>query len=259
MLTYQLTLWLTVFIAAFVEMIEALTIILALGVSRSWRSALIATAAALATLGVLTAVFIGIIMQVTDEKNLPLRPLWIVVGGLLLIFGLQWLKKSILRIGGILASRDEDQIHGRLVRQSKKAPKHTTGSIDWYCFTLVYKGVLLEGFEVVFIVVTFGAARGQLGVGVTAALAALVVVGLLGLLTHKPLRRIPENWMKFVVGLLLTTFGTFFVTEGMGMIWPLGDWALFYVAALYGGISFFAMQFASGSPKSSRLKVGVKA
>lgn len=242
----HLFLWLSVFIAATVEMIEALTIILALGITRGWRSALLATVAALVTLAIVVVIFSEILSKITDESNIPIGPLWAVVGGLLLIFGLQWMKKALLRIGGILPSRDEEKIYKKLVAGAKKSKKSKT-AIDWYSFVMVFKGVLLEGFEVIFIVIIFGGARGEFGIGITASLVALVFVGLLGLFIHKPLSRVPENWMKLTVGLLLVTFGTYFSSEGVGIVWPLGEWALLYLLVLYSALSWFIIQMIRGS------------
>lgn len=236
-------LWLTVFIAATVEMIEALTIVLALGITRGWRSALLATAAAIVTLGVVVTVFNSVFSKITGEGDVPILPLWILVGGILLIFGLQWMKKGILRIAGLLPSRDEEQIYNKLAKDAKGAPKSAKDSIDWYSFVMVFKGVLLEGFEVVFIVIIFGSARGQTVIGITAAVAALIFVGLLGVVIHKPLSKIPENWMKLTVGLLLTTFGTYFASEGVGIVWPLSDWALMYILVVYILFSVFIINF----------------
>jgi uncharacterized membrane protein len=235
----HLFLWLSVFIAAAVEMVEALTIILALGITRGWRSALWGTAAALITLTTVVAVFNGVISQVTDERYIPIGPLWALVGGLLLIFGLQWMKKAILRIGGVLPTRDEELIYKKLVTDAKKEKKKKHAVIDWYSFIMVFKGVLLEGFEVIFIVIIFGSARGEMGIGVSAALAALLFVTVLGFFIHKPLSRVPENWMKLSVGLLLVTFGTYFSSEGVGILWPGGEWALLYLLVLYTAVSYF--------------------
>jgi uncharacterized membrane protein len=235
-------LWISIFFAATVEMVEALTIVLALGTTRGWRSALLATGAALLTLAVTVGIFSRVISQVTDEKYIPIGPLWALVGGLLLIFGLQWMKKAILRLGGVLPSRDETKIYKKLATDARKVKKTAADPIDWYSFTMVFKGVLLEGFEVVFIVVIFGSARGELGLGVSAALAALVFVALLGLLIHRPLSRVPENWMKLTVGVLLVTFGTYFSAEGFGVLWPLGEWALFYLLVVYVAFSLVAIQ-----------------
>lgn len=243
MTSYLVFLWLSVFIATTVEMIEALTIVLALGITRGWRSALLATAAALATLTIVVAIFYSAFSQVTGEGTVPITPLWVLVGGLLLIFGLQWMKKAILRIAGVLPSRDEEKIYKKLTAEAKKHKKNKRDPIDWYSFVMVFKGVLLEGFEVVFIVIIFGGAHGEIGIGVSATIAALVFVALLGFFIHKPLSKIPENWMKLTVGLLLTTFGTYFGSEGIGIIWPLGEWALLYLLVVYSAFSVFIINF----------------
>lgn len=244
MTTYQVFLWLSVFVATTVEMVEALTIVLALGITRGWRTAIIATGAALVTLAVVVAIFSAIFMRLTDEDaGSPIMPLWALVGGMLLIFGLQWMKKAIFRLGGLLPSRDEEKIYKKLTADAKKKAKNKKDPIDWYSFVMVFKGVLLEGFEVVFIVIIFGSARGELGLGVSAALAALLFVALLGFAIHKPLSRVPENWMKLTVGLLLATFGTYFGSEGVGVIWPLGEWALLYLLALYMAFAVFLIYF----------------
>lgn len=242
----HLFLWLSLFVATTVEMIEALTIILALGISRGWRTALLATASALLVLAVVVFVFNEIISQVTDESNIPIGPMWAVVGGLLLIFGLQWMKKALLRIGGVLPSRDEEKIYKKLVADAKKSKK-SKSPIDWYSFVMVFKGVLLEGFEIVFIVVIFASARGEMGIGISATLAALVFVALLGLIIHKPLSRVPENWMKLTVGLLLVTFGTYFSSEGVGIVWLYGEWALLYLLVFYSALSWFMIHMIRGS------------
>jgi len=243
MTTYQVFLWISVFVATTVEMVEALTIVLALGITRGWRTALIATGAAIATLAIVVAIFSTVLLTLNDDSGSPITPLWAIVGGLLLVFGLQWMKKAIFRLGGVLPSRDEVEIYKKLTHNATKAPRRKKDTIDWYSFVMVFKGVLLEGFEVVFIVVVFGSARGELGLGASAAVVALVVVMLLGWIIHKPLSKIPEDWMKLAVGLLLTTFGTYFGSEGLGIVWPLGEWALLYLLILYTFLSVFMIYF----------------
>ena len=153
------------------------------------------------------------------------------------------MKKAILRLGGVMPTRDEAEIFKKLTKESKKKrSKSKLSSIDWYSFVMVFKGVLLEGFEVVFIVLIFGSARGEFALGVSASLAALLFVALLGLVIHKPLSRVPENWMKLTVGLLLVTFGTYFGSEGTGIIWPLGEWAILYLLVAYVVLSLFAIR-----------------
>ncbi|HUB93470.1 MAG TPA: hypothetical protein VMB52_03120 [Verrucomicrobiae bacterium] len=223
----------TVFIACLVEMVEALTIVLALGITRGWKSVLIATAAALVTLAAIVGIFGRALLSISDDSSPSLRHLWLIMGALLLIFGIQWIRKAILRYSSIVATRDEDAIYEKLKKQARKATVETGDAIDWYSFTAAYKGVLLEGFEVIFIVITFGVSQNNLALGVWAALLALVVVALIGLLIHRPLSRVPENAMKLAVGILLTTFGTYFATEGLGMVWPHGDLAIWGILVFY--------------------------
>jgi len=151
----------------------------------------------------------------------------LVVGGLLLAFGLQWLRKAILRASGFVPLHDEEAIYLREREEAQHAGRDQRGGLDWYSFTLSFKGVFLEGLEVAFIVITFGAAgRHGVGIAAAAAAAALVIVVLVGVLVREPLARVPENALKFAVGLLLTTFGIFWATEGAGTSWPGSDAAL---------------------------------
>lgn len=215
------------FLASAVEMVEALTIVLAAGVTRGWRAALFGVAAALAALVALIVLLGPALMRI------PIEILQLVVGALLLIFGLQWLRKAILRASGFKALHDEDAIYARTVAAARAAEHEVRAGLDWYGFTLCFKGVLLEGLEVVFIVVTFGAAQNQIGLAAAGALTALLVVLIVGVAIHRPLSRVPENLLKFCVGLLLTTFGTFWGAEGVGVAWPGGDIALLGLLALY--------------------------
>ena len=170
---------------------------------------------------------------------IPIDALRLMVGVLLLVFGLQWLRKAILRASGYKALHDEDVAFGREVAAARAAGPAASGAgLDAYAFTLSFKGVLLEGLEVVFIVVTFGSAEGALPLAVAGAAAALVLVGGVGLLVHRPLSAVPENAMKFAVGLMLTTFGTFWAAEGAGAAWPWGDGAIPAVLAFYTAVSF---------------------
>jgi uncharacterized membrane protein len=217
------------FLASAVEMVEALTIVLGVGVVRGWRSTLIGVGAAAGVLAVLVAT-LGPALG-----HLPIGGLRLVVGALLLAFGLQWLRKAILRSSGFKSLRDEEETFREERTQAAAAGHETRAGLDWYSFTVAFKGVLLEGLEVVFIVIAFGTAQGQLGLAAAGALAALVVVVLAGLLAHGPLSRVPENTIKFAVGLLLTSFGCFWGGEGAGVDWP-GD-----ELALLGLIAFFSV------------------
>ena len=156
----------------------------------------------------------------------PLATLRVVVGFLLLAFGLQWLRKAILRASGVLALHDEERIFSDEIGIAHAHAAPTSDHFDWYTFTLAFKGVFLEGLEVAFIVVVFGSAHHDLSLAVGAAAAAVVVVGAAGVLVHRPLSRVPENTMKFGVGLMLCSFGTFWGTEGADVHWPGGDAAI---------------------------------
>jgi uncharacterized membrane protein len=216
-----LPLILTVFVACAVEAIEALTIVLAAGLTRQWRSTFQGMAAALVVLAVVTAA-VGPALTF-----LPLSALRLVVGALLAIFGLQWLRKAVLRATGYKALHDEASAYLREVAAAEAAPVQAKrGVSDWYAFTLSFKGVLLEGLEVVFIVITFGDNQRNLPAAVIGAAAAIVVVTLTGIAVKAPLAKVPENWMKFAVGIMLTSFGTFWGAEGAGVRWPGGDAAL---------------------------------
>ena len=216
-----LPLIITVFVACAVEAVEALTIVLAAGITREWRSTLQGMAAALAALAVITAA-IG-----PAVSDLPLTALRVVVGALLLVFGLQWLRKAVLRGAGYKALHDEASAYAREVAAAQAAGRQgRQGVHDWYAFTLAFKGVLLEGLEVVFIVITFGDNQKNIGAAVIGAAAAIVVVTVTGIAVRAPLTRVPENWMKFAVGVMLTSFGTFWGAEGAGVAWPGNDAAL---------------------------------
>ena len=217
------------FLAAAVEWVEALTIVLAVGVTRGWRSTLVGVFVALGALTLVVAA-LGPALSV-----LPIDGLRLVVGALLLVFGLQWLRKAILRYGGFKALHDEDAIFADEERAALAATPDREG-LDWYAFTVAFKGVFLEGLEVAFIVVTIGGAQHNVALAAVGATAAAVAVLAAGLVVHQPLSRVPENTIKFVVGVMLTTFGIFWAGEGAGIDWPGQDLALLvvlaYVAAL---------------------------
>jgi uncharacterized membrane protein len=216
-----------VFLACAVEGVEATTIVLAAGTARDWRSAGAGTLAALAALGVVVAALGPAV------SALPLTGLRLVIGALLLVFGLQWLRKAILRASGYKALHDEDAIYRRQLAQAQASAAATTAGqipgrlrVDGYGFTLAFKGVLLEGLEVVVIVLTFGAGQHQLGLAAVAAACAVLIVAAAGAAVRAPLARVPENTLKFVVGIMLTAFGLFWGAEGAGAHWPGSDAAL---------------------------------
>ncbi|HVM57236.1 MAG TPA: hypothetical protein VMT74_07210 [Gaiellaceae bacterium] len=214
------------FLASAVEMVEALTIVLAAGVTRGWRSALLGLGAAVVALTAIVAVLGPALTMI------PISALRLVVGALLLAFGMQWLRKAILRASGFVGMHDEDAIYARELEEARAAGHEERAGIDWYGFTLSFKGVLLEGLEVAFIVITFGSAQGNIALAALAAGVALVLVTIVGVLVRAPLARVPENTLKFAVGVMLTTFGIFWSAEGAGVHWPGGD------AALPGALAF---------------------
>jgi len=230
--TGAILVFLGAFLASAVEMVEALTIVLGVGFVRGWRAPLTGAAAAAVALAVVVAA-LGPALQVV-----PIDSLRLVVGALLLVFGLQWLRKAILRASGYKALHDEDEAFRHEREQAAAAGHEMKAGLDWYGFTVAFKGVLLEGLEVVFIVIAFGSAQGRLGLAALGAAAAVVLVVAAGLLLHRPLSRVPENAIKFAVGLLLTSFGCFWAAEGAGIDWPGDELALLGVVAFVGAASF---------------------
>ncbi len=215
------------FMASMVEFVEALTIVLAVGVVRGWRSALLGTAASLATLVVLVLALGPSLAQI------PLHLVQLVVGTLLLLFGLRWLRKAVLRASGVLALHDEAKAFAEETEALRRLGNAGGQAIDKIAFATSYKIVMLEGIEVVFIVIAIGAGGPLLLPAAAGALLALVVVVLLGLWLHKPLAHVPENALKFGVGVMLAAFGTFWVGEGVGIAWPGADWALLVLIAAF--------------------------
>jgi uncharacterized membrane protein len=214
-------LFVAVFLACVVETVEALTIVLAAGTARDWRSAGIGVGAALLTLAGIVAVLGPAVSRI------PLAGLRLFVGGLLLVFGLQWLRKAVLRASGRKALHDEEEIYRTQLAAAQTATVERRGIVaDWYAFTLSFKGVLLEGLEVVFIALTFGGNQHDVPLATAAALSAVLLVAAAGLAARAPLARVPENTMKFAVGVMLTAFGTFWGAEGAGARWPGSDGAL---------------------------------
>jgi uncharacterized membrane protein len=220
------------FLASGVEAVEALTISLGVGVVRGWRSTLIGVGTALVVLAALIAVLGPALSRI------PIDGLRLVVGSLLLVFGLQWLRKAILRASGYKALHDEDEAFREERERAAAAGIEERAGLDWYAFTVAFKGVLLEGLEVVFIVIAFGAGQGRWGVAIGGAVAAVVAVVVVGVLVRKPLERVPENTIKFSVGLLLTSFGCFWAAEGAGVDWPGDELSLIGVIAFVGLLSF---------------------
>ena len=236
-------LFIAVFLACAVEAVEATTIVLAAGTARDWRSAGTGSVAALLVLAVVVAALGPAV------SHIPLTALRVVVGALLLVFGLQWLRKAILRASGHKALHDEQKLYAEHLAEAKgQQARRTFLAPDWYGFTLAFKGVLLEGLEVVFIVLTFGANAKDVGLAAIAAGCATAVVVAVGFAVRAPLARVPENTMKFVVGIMLTSFGVFWGGEGAGAHWPGSDAALLVIipAVALLGVGLTALLRRSG-------------
>ncbi|MGO9332908.1 MAG: COG4280 domain-containing protein [Acidimicrobiales bacterium] len=248
MTTSTVVLALAVFGASAVEMVEALTIVAAAGVTRGWRSALEGTLAAALVLGALV-----IAVGVPLARLVPINVLRVVIGGLLLVLGLDWLRKAVLRASGHMALHDEDAIYARTVAGLSGAPSPATGRAgagswrhgrrDATGFTVAFKGVFLEGMEVVLIVITLGASSGHLALAAVAAAAAAVVVCVVGYLVTRQLSEVPENSMKLAVGIMLTSFGVFWVGEGAGLHWPGSDLMILVLVGVF-ALTAAALSFA---------------
>jgi len=227
--TGNLLVFLGAALASAVEMVETLTIVLALGVPRGWKEPLQGAAAALAVLVVLVAA-LGPALEA-----IPIGALRLVVGALLLVFGLQWLRKAILRASGFKALHDEEEAFAHEIAAARDAGRPE--GIDRYALVISFKSTLLEGLEVAFIVITLGANQGATGVAAAGAVVAFLVVVGVGFAVRHPLSRVPENALKFVVGVMLTSFGTFWAGEGLGVDWPAADASLVGLIVLTAGWS----------------------
>jgi uncharacterized membrane protein len=253
MTTTTVVLALAVFGASAVEMVEALTIVLAVGVTRGWRSALEGVAAAILTLAVIV-VAVGVPLA----KLVPIDALRVIVGALLLVLGLNWLRKAILRASGHKAIHDEDAIYAKTVselRAGQGSDGPTEGRRDATGFAVSFKGVFLEGMEVVLIVITLGGSAKHIGLASIAAAAAVVIVAAVGVVVARQLSEVPENAMKMVVGIMLTSFGMFWVGEGAGVHWPGGDLFLLALIAIFSlsawGLSRFLRRSLEAGPAMS--------
>jgi uncharacterized membrane protein len=224
------------FLASTVEFVEALTIVLVIGVTINWRSSLLGALLAAGALAVIVAALGPALIYIV-----PISVLRLVVGVLLVLFGLKWLKKAILRYAGVKALHDEEAIYEEQIAAMKARGEVVHQGIDPFGVVTSFKSVLLEGLEVAFIVITFGSATStaaggkgnSIGAAAIGAVAALVLVGTAGLIVREPLARVPENTLKFVVGIMLTTFGTFWGGEGVGIVWPLSDAFLLVLVVIY--------------------------
>jgi uncharacterized membrane protein len=218
------------FLASFVEVVEAFTIVLAVALTRSWRPALTGTAAALALLALMVLILGPLLALV------PLHLLQFVIGSLLILFGMRWLRKAILRAAGFLALHDEEAAFAKETDELRRQAAETRA--DYLAGLAAFKAVLLEGVEVVFIVIATGTAHGLTLYASAGALGAVIVVLAIGAIVHKPLSQVPENTLKFAVGLMLTAFGIFWTGEGLGAAWPGADLS---IVALLAVLAAFAL------------------
>lgn len=254
----DITLAVAVFLASAVESVEALTIVVAAGVSRGWRSALEGAAAAVAVLIVLVAALGPALVQLV-----PIDVLRAVVGALLLVFGLQWLRKAVLRAVGVKAKHDEDAIFRRHVEslssgfEAVEPGPGARSRRDATGFVVAFKGAFLEGLEVAIIVLGLGGGDHQLGLASAAAGAAVLVVTGVGVVVARQLAGVPENAMKIAVGLMLVSFGTFWAGEGLGVRWPGSDLAIPVLVGIYAVVTWVLVQLSrprqgSVSPEQAR-------
>jgi uncharacterized membrane protein len=232
-------------LASAVEFVEAFTIVLAMGLTRGWRSTLAGTASALVLLAGVAAISGYALINWFPESLLQF-----VVGSLLLVFGLQWLRKAILRSSGLKKLNDEEEAFLEETEAARRAGSESRFGLDWFGFVVSFKGVFLEGLEVIFIVVTFGLNAHSMPTAIVGASIGGALVLVAGIALHKPLSRVPENTIKFAVGLLLSTFGTFWAVEGLGVFnspsesidWPGGDAALIVVLAAWCALAWIAVR-----------------
>ena len=224
------------FLASVVEVVEAFTIILAVGTVQGWRPAIGGSVAGLIVLALIVAVF-GPVLQL-----IPIHALQLTVGVLLLLFGMRWLRKAILRRAGLLPLRDELTAFAGQAAYLISEASHKNSRLDWLAGVAAFKAVLLEGLEVVFIVIAVGSAQGLLWPASLGALAAFTLVLLIGLVLQRPLAHVPENTLKFTVGVMLSAFGVFWTGEGLGVSWPGADLALIFFAAMFLVIALLAVR-----------------
>jgi len=234
------------FLASLVEAVEALTIVLAVATVRGWRPAGLGALAGLLVLA-LIVVALGPLLD-----HVPLHLLQLVIGVLLLLFGMRWLRKAILRAAGVIPLHDEALTFAAETEELREQARRNEARLDWLAAITTFKAVLLEGLEVVFIVIALGSGRGMLIPASVGAIAACLAVAAVGLIVHQPLARVPENTLKFAVGVMLSAFGVFWTGEGLGVAWPGGDLAIVAFAAMFLAVSGAAVLLAR-RPKTELL------
>ncbi len=236
------------FLASTVEVVEAFTVVLAVGTLRGWRQAWVGTISALFLLALAIAI-LGPLLE-----RVPIYSLQLVVGVMLLLFGMGWLRKAILRTAGVIPLHDEEKIFADEQAGLIHMSKSKRSSIDFIAGLAAFKAVLLEGLEVVFIVIAVGSGRNMLWPAAIGALAACIVVLIIGMLVHKPLSRVPENTLKFCVGVMLSAFGVFWTGEGLGINWPGKDLILILFAAMFLAAAVLTAYILRNDPPSKAVK-----
>ena len=234
-------------LAVGLEMIEALAIVLAVGSTRRWRDALLGAAGALVACAALAAILGPLLLA-----RVPIDPLRVLIGAFLLLFGLEWLRKGVLRLAGLKSrsSSFQEYVEERAALEEVALPP--PGQPDWGGRVIAFKGVLLEGIEVILIVSALGARPGGLAPTLIGGGAAMLAVVAIGLALHRPLQRLPETHLKYLVGIVLTSFGVFFTSEGLGVHWPGSDAALLYVAAALVAVSQLRIRTLAREPRRAR-------
>jgi len=235
------------FLASLVEAVEALTIVLAVATVRGWRPAGLGALAGLVVL----VLIVGVLGPLLDL--VPLHLLQLAIGVLLLLFGMRWLRKAILRAAGVIALHDEALAFATETAELRAQARRHEARLDWLAALASFKAVLLEGLEVVFIVIAVSAGRGLLVPASAGALAACLLVAGAGLAVHRPLARVPENALKFAVGVMLSAFGIFWTGEGLGVAWPGADLAIVAFAALFLAVGLAAVALAR-RPRAEALR-----
>jgi uncharacterized membrane protein len=226
------------FLASLVEAVEALTIVLAVATVRGWRPASLGAIAGLGALALIVVALGPLLDQV------PLHLLQLVIGMLLLLFGMRWLRKAILRSAGVIPLHDEATAFAAETAELREQARRNEARLDWIGGITTFKAVLLEGLEVVFIVIALGSGRGMLVPASVGAVAACLLVAAVGVIVHRPLARVPENTLKFAVGIMLSAFGVFWTGEGLGVAWPGSDLAIVGFAAMFLAVSGAAVLLA---------------
>jgi uncharacterized membrane protein len=234
------------FLASLVEAVEALTIVLAVAIVRGWRPAGLGALAGLLVLAFIVAL-LGPILD-----HVPLRLLQFVIGVLLLLFGMRWLRKAILRTAGVIPLHNEEIAFATETVELREQARRNEARLNWLAAIATFKAVLLEGLEVVFIVIALGVGRGMLIPASAGAVIACLAVAVVGLIVHRPLARVPENTLKFAVGVMLSSFGVFWTGEGLGVPWPGADFAIVGFAAMFTAVSGVAVALAR-RPKAEAL------